>query len=277
MSIKLLALDLDGTIFGDDLVISDRTRQAILGAQQQGVLVTIATGRMFVSASRIAADLGIEAPLICYQGAMVRHSASWEMLYHKTVPNRYTHEIISETQRLGLHLNLYLNDFIYTAHITPEAIFYSKINMGLEINEVGDLSGWLGAQNGAEATKLVIITDPHQTDDVLKRFTELYGDKLQVTKSHPRFTEFTSIECSKGRALAFLSHHVGIEREEVMAIGDGHNDLDMIAWAGHGVAMAGAPQVVRDAARTVCSSVLDDGTAETIENYVLSQPADARS
>src|SRR5687768_6936681 len=226
MSIKLVALDLDGTIFGDDLVISDRTRQAILRAQQQGVIVTIATGRMFISASRIAADLGIEAPLICYQGALVRHSGSGEMLYHKTVPNQYAHEIISETHQMGLHLNLYLNDAIYAAQITPEALFYSKINMGLEINEVGDLSAWLDAQNGAEATKLVIITDPHQTDDVLKLFTRQYGDKLQVTKSHPRFTEFTSIECSKGRALAFLAEQVGVERDEVMAIGDGHNDLD---------------------------------------------------
>jgi Cof subfamily protein (haloacid dehalogenase superfamily) len=269
MSIKLLALDLDGTIFGDDLVISTRTRKAIECAQRQGVLVTIATGRMFVSARAIAADLNIDAPLICYQGAMVRHSHSGEMLYHKTVPAGLAHEIISKTQEMGLHLNLYLNDEIYAARISEEALFYSRINMGLAINEVGNLNTWLDAQGGAEPTKLVIITDPDQTDQVLRLFTEQYGTKLQVTKSHPRFTEFTSIECSKGRALAFLAEHTGVDRSEVMAIGDGHNDLDMIAWAGHGVAMASAPQEVLDAARTVCAALLDDGTAETIERYVL--------
>ncbi len=269
MSIKLLALDLDGTIFGDDLVISTRTREAIARAQQQGVLVTIATGRMFISASAIASDLGIEAPLICYQGAMVRHSGSGEMLYHKTIPLHLAHEIISRTQQLGLHLNLYLNDAIYAARITDEALFYSRINMGLTINEVGDLSKWLAAQQGSEPTKLVIITDPDQTDQVLEFFTDLYGSKLQVTKSHPRFTEFTSIECSKGKALAFLAEHIGVDRDEVMAIGDGHNDLDMIAWAGHGVAMASAPQAVLNVARTVCAALLEDGTAETIEKYVL--------
>ena len=141
--------------------------------------------------------------------------------------------------------------------------------MGLEINEVGDLDTWLDSQDGVEPTKLVIITDADQTDEVLELFTCMYGGKLQVTKSHPRFTEFTSIECSKGRALAFLSNYLGVERNEVMAIGDGHNDLDMIAWAGHGVAMASAPQAVLDAARTVCAALLEDGAAETIEKYVL--------
>ena len=141
--------------------------------------------------------------------------------------------------------------------------------MGLAINEVGDLNTWLAVQEGSEPTKLVIITDPDQTDQVLELFTEQYGTRLQVTKSHPRFTEFTSIECSKGRALAFLAEYIGVDRSDVMAIGDGHNDLDMIAWAGHGVAMASAPQVVLDAARTVCASLLDDGAAETIEKYVL--------
>ena len=269
MSIKLLALDLDGTIFGDDLVISPRTLGAISSAERQGVLVTIATGRMFVSARAIAADLSIDAPLICYQGAMVRHSGTGEMLYHKTLPIDLAREIIVKTEQHGLHLNLYLNDAIYAARITEEALFYSRINMGLTINDVGDLNAWLDAQWGAAPTKLVIITDPEQTDQVLTLFTEQYGSRLQVTKSHPRFTEFTSIECSKGRALAFLADRIGVQRDEVMAIGDGHNDLDMIAWAGHGVAMASAPQPVLDAARTVCASLLEDGAAEAIEKYVL--------
>ncbi|MEO6457316.1 MAG: Cof-type HAD-IIB family hydrolase [Chloroflexia bacterium] len=276
MSIKLLALDLDGTIFGDDLVISERTRRAILHAQQQGVLVTIATGRMFVSAKQIATDLSIDAPLICYQGAMVRHSGTGETLYHKTVPRPLAHEIIAKSQQFGLHLNLYLDDAIYAAQITPEALFYSRINMGLHINEVGNLGTWLDRQDEAKPTKLVIITDANRTDEVLELFTSLYGDKLQVTKSHPRFTEFTSIECSKGRALAFLSHYVGINRDDVMAIGDGHNDLDMIAWAGHGVAMASAPQAVQDAARSLCAALIDDGTAQTIEKYVLNMLPDTR-
>lgn len=269
MTVKLLALDLDGTLFTDDLVISVRTREAIRAAQARGVLVTLATGRMFTSARKIAGDLGIDAPLICYQGALVQHRGTGEVLYHKTVPLALTHEIITATARRALHLNVYLDDRLYVAHMTEGALFYSQINYGLKLNEVGDLHSWLDGQGGREPTKLVIVTPQEQTDAVLAEFTAEYGERLQVTKSHPRFTEFTNIECSKGRALAFLAAHVGVRREEVMAIGDGHNDLDMLAWAGYGLAMPTAPQAVLDVAHSVCLPLQADGAADAIERLIL--------
>ncbi len=269
MTIKLLALDLDGTLFGDDLFISNRTRRAIRAAQGKGVLVTIATGRMFASARNIAADLGIEAPLICYQGALVRHSSTADTLYHKTVPNPIAHEVICETKWRGLHLNAYLNDVLYVAQLTPEARFYSQLNMDLKVVVVGDLREWLDTRYGEELTKMVIVTDPEQTDSVLAEFTAMYADRLQVIKSHPRFTEFTNVECSKGTALSFLAASIGIDREEVMAIGDGHNDLDMLRWAGFGFAMPTAPQPVLDIAHAICLPIAEDGAADVIERFIL--------
>lgn len=269
MTVRLLALDLDGTVIGDDLLISDRVLRAIAAAQEAGVIVTIATGRVFRSARDIGARLGIVQPLICYQGAMVAHAATGEMLYHKTLPLNEALSIIEETNRRGLHLNLYLNDQVFLDHVTPEALFYSRINMDLPLNEVGNLAKWLAGQGGAEPTKLVIITDPSQTDDVLAVFTEMYGQRVQVTKSHPRFTEFTNRECSKGHALAYLAGHYNVSRDMVMAIGDGHNDLDMIAWAGYGVAMSTSPPQVLEAARIVTGSLGEEGAAEAIERYVL--------
>src|SRR5207248_671328 len=164
MGIKLIALDLDGTIFTDDLIISRRMRAAIRDAQDHGVILTIATGRMFRSARAIAEDLSIAQPLICYQGALVCHSATAEVLYHKTVPLDLARAIIHETARRGLHLNLYMNDEIYLSRVTPEARFYSRINMGVPLNEVGSLADWLDAQGGQEPTKLVIVTDEAETD-----------------------------------------------------------------------------------------------------------------
>lgn len=269
MTIQLLALDLDGTLFGDDLFISERTRRAIRAARQSGVLVTIATGRMFTSTRKIAANLSIEAPLICYQGALVRSSLTGETLYHKAVPAPLANQIIRETERRGLHLNVYMDDRLYVARMTPEAIFYAQINMDLEVTEVGDLSAWLDKQSGDVLTKMVIVTDPARTDVVLAEFTALYGEQLQVIKSHPRFTEFTNVECSKGRALAFLSAYLGVAQEEVMAIGDGHNDLDMLSWAGYGLAMPSAPQAVLDVAHAVCLPLSEDGAADAIERYIL--------
>jgi Cof subfamily protein (haloacid dehalogenase superfamily) len=267
--IRLLAIDLDGTIFGDDLVISPRTRRAIRDSQAGGVVVTIATGRMFRSARQIAADLEIVGPIVCYQGAMVRDAVTGELLLHETIPGDMSHSIIAESDRLGLHLNVYLQDELYVSQANSHAEFYSRINMGLRLTEVGDLHKWLDRQDGKEPTKLVIVTDAEQTDHVLRHFTSRYGGSLQVTKSHARFTEFTNKLCSKGRALAFVAAELGIPRGSVMAIGDGLNDLDMIEWAGLGVAMDSCPQEVRAAARVVCPPLSEDGAAVAIERYVL--------
>src|SRR5262245_41668333 len=103
MSIKLLALDLDGTLFGDDVIISDRVRAAIRRAQEPGVIVTIATGRMFRAARFIASDLSLHEPLICYQGALVQHSTTEEVLYHRTVPLPLAHELITSITSRDLH------------------------------------------------------------------------------------------------------------------------------------------------------------------------------
>jgi Cof subfamily protein (haloacid dehalogenase superfamily) len=269
MTIRLLALDLDGTLFGDDLFISPRTRNAIADAQAAGVIVTIATGRMFRSARQVAADLKIAGPLICYQGALIEHSITEEILMHKTLPISIAQEIVSTCFEARLHVNVYCDDNLYVSEITPGARFYSKINLDLPMHVVGDLNEWLDAQGRHEPTKLVIITEPEQTDRTLAMFTELYGGRTQVTKSHPRFTELTNRDASKGRALAILAERYGVPREEVMAIGDGYNDMDMIEWAGWGVAMASAPQSVRDLARVVSPPLSEDGSADTIERYVL--------
>ena len=272
MTLRLIALDLDGTIFADDLRISERVRRAISIAQDSGVLVTLATGRMFRSARRTATELGIREHLICYQGAMIAHSVTGEVPYHKTIPLDLAHRVIEETNKRHLHLNLYLNDQIYVSRINEESEYYSRINMGLPLNEVGDLARWLDAQGGAEPTKLVIVTGKERTDATLALFTRLFGSQLQVIKSHPRFTEFTSADCSKGKALAFLARLHGVPREEVMAIGDGHNDLDMIAWAGYGVAMSTSPQAVLDAARIITGTLAEDGAARAIEDHLNLNP-----
>jgi Cof subfamily protein (haloacid dehalogenase superfamily) len=225
---------------------------------------------MFRSARQIAARLGFNEPLVCYQGALVQHAITGEVLYHRTVPLALAHEIIKDVESRGLHLNVYLEDDIYVREVTPEALYYSRINMDMPLNAVGALGPWLETRNGVEPTKLVIVTDPSETDSTLAEFAAIYGERLQVTKSHPRFTEFTNIECSKGRALAFLASYYGVEREEVMAIGDGLNDRDMLEWAGCGVAMATSPREVLDAARFRTLSLAEDGAALAIEEHVLS-------
>jgi Cof subfamily protein (haloacid dehalogenase superfamily) len=224
---------------------------------------------MFRAARQVAHDLQVTGPAICYQGAMLRDTSTGRTLLHETIPIEFAHKVITDVVQRELHINVYLDDQLYVSRANPHADYYASINMGLAVNEVGNLHPWLDEQDGKEPTKLVIVTDPEVTDAVLRTFTAKYGRDLQVTKSHPRFTEFTNKRCSKGRALAFLAKELGIPRESVMAIGDGLNDLDMIAWAGLGVAMDTCPEEVRRAARWICPALSEDGAAVAIENHVL--------
>src|SRR5262245_41414071 len=119
MPIKLIALDLDGTVFGDDLVVTPRTRAAIGAARAGGVHVALATGRTFGSARRIAADLGADAPLICYQGAWVRDPATGATLLHQTVPRPIAAAVIQMARAGDWQCNLYVDDQVYVEQVKP--------------------------------------------------------------------------------------------------------------------------------------------------------------
>src|SRR4051812_25662178 len=127
MPIKLLALDLDGTVFAEDMVISPRTRAAIAAARAQGVHVALATGRTFASAQRFAADLGADAPLICYQGAWVRDAVGVTLL-HRTITRAIAAEVIQMARAADWQCNLYVNDEGYVEQIKPEAGIYFRLN-----------------------------------------------------------------------------------------------------------------------------------------------------
>ena len=110
---KLLALDLDGTLIGLDLTISDKTKSAIAQLMSLGIIVTIATGRMFQSARPFAQELNIESPIICYEGAMIADPASAEVLWHKPVPLELARRVIEIATNHNLHVNAYLDDELY--------------------------------------------------------------------------------------------------------------------------------------------------------------------
>src|SRR5262249_37068032 len=126
--IRLVAIDLDGTLFGDDLVISAASRAAIAAVQARGVRVTLATGRMFRSTLPYAQELGISTPLICYQGALIRDPVSAATLFHLPLAQELALQVIGALQARGLYPNVYLNDNLYVAELNPGTEFYARLN-----------------------------------------------------------------------------------------------------------------------------------------------------
>jgi Cof subfamily protein (haloacid dehalogenase superfamily) len=264
---KLLALDLDGTLIDDSLVITEPTKKAIAQAIERGVVVTLATGRMFRSALIFARELNLAAPLICYQGAMVRHSTTGETVFHQSLPFDQARAFIELAQKRNLHVNAYVDDHIYVAEMNEAASYYANLAR-VPAEVVGNLLNFIDRPEKAP-TKLVIVTKEEQTLAVVEEFQATFANSLYVTRSHARFTEAVHPECSKGIALKALAQSLNIPIEQVMAIGDNLNDLPMLETAGLSIAVANAGPVVKATAGYVTQGEVSEGVIEAINRFIL--------
>ena len=240
-AVRLLALDLDGTILGDDLRISRRTRAAVAGAVARGVAVVLATGRMYRSALPYAALLGLPGPLICYQGAYVRDRAGRDgaigaILRHVTMEGAAARDAIRWAREHGLDPHVNRDDRLLMEIGDEDAPDYER-HSGIGAEFVPDL---VAATDGP-VTKVLAVGRPGLPAELLDAGRTRFAGRAEVTVSHPEYLEFMAPGVHKGAALRWLAARLGIPLAETMAVGDQHNDLEMIAAAGIGVAMGGAP------------------------------------
>jgi len=264
---KLIALDLDDTLLNADSEISPRNREAIRRVAERGIGVTLATGRMYRSALRYARELAIDLPLILYQGAMIREAASGTMLRYRPVPMDLTVDVLRLAAAENYHINLYIDDQLYIGQETDESRHYQAI-APFPVQSVGDLCAFL-ARQAMEPTKLSIINLDGRLPDLELFLRSKYAGRLTILQSLPHFLEITSVEATKGQALKHLGELQNIRMDEIVAIGDNYNDIDMLRLAGMGVAMANAPAAVKEAADLITASNLEDGVALFLECYIL--------
>lgn len=267
MAIRLVAIDLDDTLLKDDWTVSPRVAKAIQKAQAQGVKMTIATGRMPISTRPYAEQLGVDVPVITYHGAMIQQILSGEIIFRRVISSPLASEIVRDVSRRGFYVQVYLKDRVITSQLNEWSQEYEQI-ASVQI-EQGDLITLL-SQEPEGVEKILLIAKEADLDQLAPELRQLYGQKVHITKSKPRFLEIMDCSVNKGVALAAVAERYGIAQEEVMAIGDSFNDLEMIKYAGIGVAMGNARQEIRDQADIVTSTNEEDGVAEAIERYVLS-------
>jgi Cof subfamily protein (haloacid dehalogenase superfamily) len=120
-------------------------------------------------------------------------------------------------------------------------------------------------------TKLVVIDDPEVLDGLKQRMVERFDGRLYISKSLPYFLEFASPDVTKASGMEFLAEHVGFTRERTVAFGDGENDIELVEWAGYGVAVENAHVLVKEVADFVCPSVDEEGVAQVLEAYLDSR------
>jgi len=263
MVYKLLALDLDDTLLDRSFQISPQNMAAIQSAVQKGVLVTFATGRMYCSALPYARQLGIEMPLITYHGALIKTVAG-ETLYHCPVPLDLAREIIAIAKAGHYNLHIYLNDELYVAAENEHTRYYQQVAQ-VKVNAVGDLVSFLTQA----PTKLTIVDAEERLPALQEELRKHFNQQLAINISRSRFLEITAKQATKGQALRYLAKLHQIPRSQIAAIGDSYNDLDMLEYAGMGVAVANAREAVKEVADHITEASYNHGVAVFIQQYVL--------
>ena len=247
-------------------MLRPRTRAALTATRAAGIHVVLVTGRMFQSVRPYALGAGLDDAVVCYQGAVVAEPVTGKWLRHVPIPLELARETIAALQGEGFGLNCYVDDELYVASVTPGARRYADFQH-LELHVVGDLLDWLDRP----PTKLVVIDEPEVLDGLKHRMLERFDDRLYISKSLPYFLEFASPDVTKAAGLDFLSERLGFTRERTVAFGDGENDIELVAWAAYGVAVANAHERVKEIAKLVCPSVDEEGVAQVLEAFLASR------
>jgi Cof subfamily protein (haloacid dehalogenase superfamily) len=247
-------------------VLGERTHAAVHAARAAAIHVVIVTGRMFQSVRPYARQLGIDDPIVCYQGAVVAEPASGRFLRHIPIPLELARETIAAIEAEGFRLNCYVDDELYVAEETPESERYARFQ-NLVVHPVGDLVAWLEKP----PTKLVTVDEPEKLDRLEADMKSRFAGRLYISKSLPYFLEFASPEVTKGSGLEFLAEHLGFSAEKTVAFGDGENDVELLEWAAYGIAVEDAHERLLAIADATCPPAGREGVAQMIEGYLDSR------
>ena len=262
--IKMIATDIDGTILPYHGEFSQNVKDCIKKLNDSGIKVILVTGRMHSSATPLAAQLGLNLPIISYQGGLIK-DMSGKTLFQTELDSEITKEIIKWGRANDVHLNLYMNDKLYVEndneiikyYIQGKFVDYTVCSFDdLEVKNVNKLLA-------------IDIYDADRVTSWVNILKEKYPD-LYIVKSTPYFCEIGSRDAKKSLGVEFLCKMWGLNKSEVMAIGDQNNDIDLIQSGGIGVAMDNSTPELKQVADYITDSVENDGFVKAVEKFVFS-------
>lgn len=262
---KLVALDMDGTLLNENQKINDRVKKAIAEARKKGVKVVLSSGRGFKGIEKYVRELGLNELVISLNGAVVTDASGDNTVFSIHMEPEVTRRII-ELQKEYDVFSIYFEGMkMYAEELNEKALYFSNFE-GVEVIPVGNMLEYYTAQ---PIGKMLMIGEHDKFIVFRERLLKELGQYINATFSLPDFLEAYSINVSKGIILHKVAEYYGLKREEVIAIGDGENDISMIEYAGLGVAMENAMDSVKKSAKLITKSNAEDGVARVIEEYIL--------
>lgn len=263
--IKMLVLDIDGTIYRKDFTASNRVKQTLQKLVHQGIKVVLATGRMYAATVSIAKELGLNTPIISYQGGLIKEfQNSDETLFKCTLCPEHVKKVIEILKEKKIHFNIYMNDILIVENdsetirrYTDERKIEYKVVDSFNEVELRDIN-----------KILVIDYDTKKIENITNELNEIFKGELYIVRSTPTFCEIANKDATKGNAVRYLAEKWGIKKQEIMACGDQDNDIEMLLAAGVKVAMGNATENLKKIADFVTDTVENDGVCTAVEKFI---------
>lgn len=262
MKYKLVALDLDGTLLNDKSVVSEFTKKTLQKLNNSGIYIIIATGRSYTSLKPIISELGLIHPIICYNGAMIRNGVNDKIIMNSSVPDEVSRALIDISRREHIHFHGFINGEFHYENDSKSSTTYQKLS-GL----TGVISNFDNYKE-LSFTKCMFIGDNVKLLTIEKEITSLYEKKSYIAFSKPTFLEIMNFNASKANALSSLATGYGIKRDEIIAFGDGLNDLEMLEFAGKGVVMKNGYESLKSMFEVSEYTNSEDGVAKYLEKLL---------
>jgi len=262
--IRLIALDLDGTLLDPNFRVGEADQAAVVAARDRGVQVALNTARWYGLAQRTARRLGLETPLICHNGAHIREPNGGADLLHMQIRADLAREIAALCDQHG-----------FETYCTVDGVTYMRSPHEIDPQRLPDdmrVAATHAQHITAPATGFVIFGEA-AVAAIVEAFGERYAGELALpigeSEGVQPYVSITAAGADKGRALRLLCEHIGVPPEETLAIGDATPDVPMFELAAIGVAMGNAPDTVKAKADAVAPSNTESGVAWAIQRFVL--------
>lgn len=267
MSYKLIALDMDGTLFNEKKEISPRNRQAIHEARKIGKSVVIATGRPILGIGHVLNELALNTSddyVIAFNGALVQNVKTGQVIFKSALKHEDYHSLYALSLEYGVHIHALTERYVTTPVHNPYTQIEADLN-GIEIIKC-DVDKFPESET---IVKVMFVDSKENLDAVELRLSEAVRSKYTIMRSSSIFLEFLHPDVNKGTGVEAIATVKNIGAHEVICVGDAGNDIAMIEYAGLGVAMGNAYDAVKDIADYVTDTNDADGVAKVIEKFML--------
>ena len=265
---KMLFTDIDGTLLNRERVISAKTKNQIERiSKEHQIPVILISSRMPKAMNHLQNELGTNYPIISYNGALIIETANENVIHSETIPFHIVQEIFEKSKIEAVHTSLYCYDNWYVEELdfwASREINNTKAEP--EVIKFETLFSTAPLEN-LNMHKIMCMGDKAGIDDVLKHASDNFGNELNLYRSKDTYLEITSNKASKATAVKKIHQNYNIKADEIIAVGDNYNDLEMLEYAGLGVAMGNAKDEIKKIADEITLSNTEDGVAELIKKY----------